>query len=198
MAREGGIRFHLRSAPHVLSSCPRSLSKVQITSRTRTMPHDSTDPTPAPKTISDNELGSLKSTMMAADAQKAIDSIIPKFNSKEEQREYLKHRLAQALRIFGHLGYDEGRTGHITIRVSNRGIADWVKVADKLLITSGSDREFSILMLVVFLLILVKSDHHRTKTYVVPYLHYLSPQSDTSIDVLGQPIRPSLLLHPRA
>ena len=42
----------------------------------------------------------------------------PKFTDKLEEREYLKFRLAQAFRIFGHLGYDEGVAGHITVRVS--------------------------------------------------------------------------------
>ena len=41
----------------------------------------------------------------------------PTFETKEEEREYLKFRLAQAFRIFGRLGYDEGVAGHITVRV---------------------------------------------------------------------------------
>jgi len=40
----------------------------------------------------------------------------PTFKTKLEEREYLKHRLAQAFRIFGHYGYDEGVAGHITVR----------------------------------------------------------------------------------
>ena len=43
----------------------------------------------------------------------------PKFADKYEEREYLKFRLAQAFRIFGKLGYDEGVAGHITVRVSS-------------------------------------------------------------------------------
>ena len=43
----------------------------------------------------------------------------PTFETKEEEREYLKFRLAQAFRIFGSLGYDEGVAGHITVRVSS-------------------------------------------------------------------------------
>lgn len=59
----------------------------------------------------------------------------PTFASKEEEREYLKFRLAQAFRIFGvssttsynyldlirdtgNFGYNEGVAGHITVRVS--------------------------------------------------------------------------------
>ncbi|KAF8131329.1 class II aldolase/adducin N-terminal [Mycena galopus ATCC 62051] len=38
----------------------------------------------------------------------------PVFATKLEEREYLKFRLAQALRIFGKHGYDEGVAGHIT------------------------------------------------------------------------------------
>ena len=41
----------------------------------------------------------------------------PVFTDKVEEREYLKFRLAQAFRIFGKLGYDEGVAGHITVRV---------------------------------------------------------------------------------
>ena len=41
----------------------------------------------------------------------------PVFEDKLREREYLKFRLAQAFRIFGHLGYDEGVAGHITVRV---------------------------------------------------------------------------------
>ncbi|KAF7348869.1 Aldolase-II domain-containing protein [Mycena venus] len=40
----------------------------------------------------------------------------PVFSSKLEEREFLKFRLAQALRIFGNRGYDEGVAGHITVR----------------------------------------------------------------------------------
>ena len=35
---------------------------------------------------------------------------MPKFESKVEEREYLKGRLAAAFRIFGKYGYDEGKT----------------------------------------------------------------------------------------
>ena len=41
----------------------------------------------------------------------------PQFDDKLEERAYLKFRLAQAFRIFGKLGYDEGVAGHITVRV---------------------------------------------------------------------------------
>lgn len=41
----------------------------------------------------------------------------PTFTDKIEERAYLKFRLAQAFRIFGKLGYDEGVAGHITARV---------------------------------------------------------------------------------
>jgi len=41
---------------------------------------------------------------------------MPKIESKLEEREYLKGRLAAAFRIFGKYGYDEGVAGHITLR----------------------------------------------------------------------------------
>ena len=40
----------------------------------------------------------------------------PTFEDKYEEREYLKGRLAAALRIFGKYGFDEGVAGHITLR----------------------------------------------------------------------------------
>ncbi|KAJ6608903.1 class II aldolase/adducin domain-containing protein [Mycena sp. CBHHK59/15] len=40
----------------------------------------------------------------------------PMFAMKLEEREFLKFRLAQAIRIFGNRGYDEGVAGHITVR----------------------------------------------------------------------------------
>nr|GAT54194.1 predicted protein [Mycena chlorophos] len=40
----------------------------------------------------------------------------PTFATKEQEREWLKFRLAQAFRIFAKHGYDEGAAGHITAR----------------------------------------------------------------------------------
>ncbi|KAF2458754.1 class II aldolase/adducin domain protein [Lineolata rhizophorae] len=40
----------------------------------------------------------------------------PTFESKYDEREYLKGRLAAAYRIFGKYGFDEGVAGHITLR----------------------------------------------------------------------------------
>ncbi|KLO12365.1 class II aldolase/adducin domain-containing protein [Schizopora paradoxa] len=40
----------------------------------------------------------------------------PVFLDKEEEREYLKFRLAQAFRIFDSLGYEEGHTGLVSLR----------------------------------------------------------------------------------
>ncbi|KAJ7062183.1 class II aldolase/adducin domain-containing protein [Mycena amicta] len=50
----------------------------------------------------------------------------PKFATKEEEREWVKFRLAQALRIFGNRGYDEGLAGHITVRDPIRPECFWV------------------------------------------------------------------------
>lgn len=41
----------------------------------------------------------------------------PKFDDRHEERDFLKGRLAAAFRIFGKYGFDEGVTGHITLRV---------------------------------------------------------------------------------
>ncbi|KAF8142316.1 class II aldolase/adducin domain-containing protein [Mycena galopus ATCC 62051] len=50
----------------------------------------------------------------------------PVFTTKAEEREFLKFRLAQALRIFGNRGYDEGSAGHITVRDPIRPDCFWV------------------------------------------------------------------------
>ncbi|KAJ7761688.1 class II aldolase adducin domain protein [Mycena metata] len=50
----------------------------------------------------------------------------PVFESKLEEREYVKFRLAQAFRIFGHRGYDEGIAGHITVRDPIKPDCFWV------------------------------------------------------------------------
>ncbi|KAI0673015.1 arad-like aldolase/epimerase [Trametes maxima] len=50
----------------------------------------------------------------------------PTFASPEDEREYLKFRLAQAFRIFGKLGYDQGVAGHITVRDTVRPDCFWV------------------------------------------------------------------------
>jgi len=50
----------------------------------------------------------------------------PKFASKEEEREWLKFRLAQAFRIFAQHGFDDGLAGHITARDPIIPDAFWV------------------------------------------------------------------------
>ncbi|KII83922.1 hypothetical protein PLICRDRAFT_32638 [Plicaturopsis crispa FD-325 SS-3] len=50
----------------------------------------------------------------------------PKFPSKLEERAFLKFRLAQACRIFGHFQYDEGVAGHITVRDPIKPDCFWV------------------------------------------------------------------------
>ena len=40
----------------------------------------------------------------------------PQHDSLEDERRYRKERLAAAIRLFGHKGYEEGVTGHITAR----------------------------------------------------------------------------------
>ncbi|EPQ58358.1 arad-like aldolase/epimerase [Gloeophyllum trabeum ATCC 11539] len=50
----------------------------------------------------------------------------PAFSSKVDEREFLKFRLAQAFRIFGKQGYDEGIAGHITVRDPIKPDCFWV------------------------------------------------------------------------
>lgn len=75
----------------------------------------------------------LQAAMLDAEQQRQFP-VPPTFDSKLEEREYLKFRLAQAFRIFGihiillspicmlrfsqgQLRYNEGVAGHITVRV---------------------------------------------------------------------------------
>ena len=42
--------------------------------------------------------------------------VVPRFATVEDERRHRKQRLAAALRLFGHFGFDEGAAGHITVR----------------------------------------------------------------------------------
>ncbi|KAI0797674.1 class II aldolase/adducin domain-containing protein [Abortiporus biennis] len=55
----------------------------------------------------------------------------PRFEDKLEEREYQKFRLAQAFRIFGNLGFEEGVAGHITVRDCIRPDCFWVNPMGK-------------------------------------------------------------------
>ncbi|KAF9567510.1 class II aldolase/adducin domain-containing protein [Agrocybe pediades] len=57
---------------------------------------------------------------------KSVFPVPPTFSTKIEERDYLKFRLAQAFRIFGHLGYNEGVAGHITVRDPIKTDCFWV------------------------------------------------------------------------
>lgn len=48
------------------------------------------------------------------------------FPSLETERTYIKQRLAGAFRVFGHLQYDEGVAGHISVRDPERKDHFWV------------------------------------------------------------------------
>ncbi len=57
---------------------------------------------------------------------KPIPYTMPTFESAAEERAYVKQRLAAGLRIFGHLGFDEGIAGHITVRDPEFSDRFWV------------------------------------------------------------------------
>ncbi|KAG2095133.1 class II aldolase/adducin domain-containing protein [Suillus discolor] len=57
---------------------------------------------------------------------KSSRPIAPTFSDPLEHRAFLKFRLAQAYRIFGKYGYDEGVAGHITVRDPIRPDCYWV------------------------------------------------------------------------
>lgn len=79
-------------------------------------------PSPAlssPSLESVNVIETLKANLRRKAFQStAAIPAVPHFADKYEEREFLKFRLAQAFRIFGKLGYDEGAAGHITVTVS--------------------------------------------------------------------------------
>jgi len=66
-----------------------------------------------------NPLGNVSSSMQSAPRK-------PEFATKEEEREWIKFRLAQAFRIFAQLGFDDGVAGHITARDPIIPDAFWV------------------------------------------------------------------------
>ena len=51
---------------------------------------------------------------------------IPTFESPDEERQYLKQRLAAGFRLFGRFRFDEGVAGHITARDPERPDHFWV------------------------------------------------------------------------
>lgn len=55
-----------------------------------------------------------------------VPARFPAFERAEDERRHRKQRLAAALRLFGHLGFDEGAAGHITVRDPERRDHFWV------------------------------------------------------------------------
>ncbi|GAA6064611.1 hypothetical protein JCM10212_007100 [Sporobolomyces blumeae] len=50
----------------------------------------------------------------------------PKFDSVDDERRYLKEKLAASLRIFGKMGYDHHVAGHLTVRDPAKNGTFWV------------------------------------------------------------------------
>lgn len=73
----------------------------------------------------EGEIGSIATEVTYVKSVAAVE--MPKFegyvrfDDPYEQRQYLKTRLALAFRIFAKLGFDDGVSGHITLRVSPFG-----------------------------------------------------------------------------
>jgi len=72
-----------------------------------------------------DEGNSVQSALMDEE-QKLAFPVPPTFSTKIEEREYLKFRVAQAFRIFGNLGFNEGVAGHITVRDPIKSDCFWV------------------------------------------------------------------------
>jgi len=53
-------------------------------------------------------------------------SLGPEFQTVEDERLYLKQRLAASCRLFGKFGFDEGVAGHITVRDPEHSDRFWV------------------------------------------------------------------------
>ncbi|KLO18864.1 arad-like aldolase/epimerase [Schizopora paradoxa] len=76
----------------------------------------STSTLSSPSSESVNVIETLKANLRRKTFKStAAIAAVPLFADKYEEREFLKFRLAQAFRIFGKLGYDEGAAGHITV-----------------------------------------------------------------------------------
>jgi ribulose-5-phosphate 4-epimerase/fuculose-1-phosphate aldolase len=58
--------------------------------------------------------------------ERNVDFWPPEFDSVDEERHYLKAKLAGAFRLFGRLGFGEGVAGHITVRDPGRPDHFWV------------------------------------------------------------------------
>ncbi len=55
-----------------------------------------------------------------------VPARFPAFDDVDQARRHRKQRLAAALRLFGHLGFDEGAAGHITARDPEHEDHFWV------------------------------------------------------------------------
>ena len=51
---------------------------------------------------------------------------LPTFDSKDEERTYIKQRMAAAFRLFDKMGFGEGVAGHLTARDPERPDCFWV------------------------------------------------------------------------
>lgn len=71
---------------------------------------------PAATSLESQEPATAALTQHGAEIKPQVFPKPPTFSSKDEEREFLKGRLALAFRIFGRNGYDEGVAGHITLR----------------------------------------------------------------------------------
>ncbi|MCH2228011.1 MAG: class II aldolase/adducin family protein [Candidatus Caenarcaniphilales bacterium] len=73
----------------------------------------------------------------------------PEFSSYEEERLYIKQRLAASFRLFAHYGFDAGVAGHISVRDPEHRDSFWVnpmsvhfskiKVSDLVRVNHGGD-----------------------------------------------------------
>jgi ribulose-5-phosphate 4-epimerase/fuculose-1-phosphate aldolase len=82
-------------------------------------------------------------------ASDRIPHEFPQFTTTEDERRHRKQRLAAALRLFGHFGFDEGIAGHITARDPARLDHFWVnplgmgfkqvRVRDLILVNDSGD-----------------------------------------------------------
>ncbi len=73
-----------------------------------------------------NVIDELKRTTIGSDEIRKSLVLQPQFETDEEERAHVKQRLAAAFRIFGHLHYDEGVAGHISVRDPGRPDHFWV------------------------------------------------------------------------
>ncbi|MFF5446033.1 class II aldolase/adducin family protein [Streptomyces sp. NPDC012888] len=122
----------------------------------------------------------------------------PRFTGPGEEREHLKERLAEALRLFGALGYEEGVAGHVTARDPAYRDCYWVNpfgrafaelTSGDLLLVDGDGRVLDGGRRVNEAAFAVHAAVHRARPDVVAVVHTPTPHG-RALAALGELLAP--------